>query len=84
MDVLSGEVLAETANPSCSMASRSVGWGRRSAGAWDVRVPEERNGHAAVGDLTLALNGGVTRGGRMGFVSVGLIREGRARKYAEK
>ena len=85
MDVLSGEVLAETAE-SIVLEGKPIGWlgptARRGVGL--CAVPEERNGHAAVGDLTLALNGALTARRRMGFVSVGLIREGRARKYAER
>ena len=68
------------------LEGKPIGWlgptARRGVGM--CAVPEERNGHAAVGDLTLALNGALTARRRMGFVSVGLIREGRARKYAEK
>ena len=47
-------------------------------------MPEERNGHAAVADLTLALNGALTARRRMGFVSAGLISMSRARAYASK
>jgi general nucleoside transport system ATP-binding protein len=56
--------------------------GRRARGL--CAVPEERNGHAAVADLTLALNGALTARRRMGFVAAGLINMGRARAYASK
>jgi simple sugar transport system ATP-binding protein len=56
--------------------------GRRARGL--CAVPEERNGHAAVAELTLALNGALTARRRMGFVSAGLINMGRARAYATK
>jgi simple sugar transport system ATP-binding protein len=85
MDALSGEVPAETAE-SIVLEGKPIGWlgptARRGLGL--CAVPEERNGHSAVDDLTLAHNGALTARRRMGFVSVGLIREGRARKYAEK
>ena len=47
-------------------------------------VPEERNGHAAVADMTLALNGALTARRRMGFVQAGLLNMGRVRAYASK
>jgi simple sugar transport system ATP-binding protein len=47
-------------------------------------VPEERNGHAAVGDFTLAENGELTARRRMGFMQGGLINASRASAYADK
>jgi len=44
-------------------------------------VPEERNGHAAVGDFTLSDNSVLTGRNRMGMVTAGLIRAGAARTY---
>jgi simple sugar transport system ATP-binding protein len=44
-------------------------------------VPEERNGHAAVGDFTLADNSVLTARGRLGMVTAGLIRAGAAKTY---
>ena len=44
-------------------------------------VPEERNGHAAVADFTLADNSVLTARSRLGMVSAGLIRAGAARTY---
>ena len=55
---------------------------RRAVGL--CAVPEERNGHAAVADLTLALNGALTARKRMKLMTAGLISEGRARAYAMK
>jgi simple sugar transport system ATP-binding protein len=44
-------------------------------------VPEERNGHAAVGDFTLSDNAVLTARDRLGMVSAGLIRAGVAKTY---
>ncbi len=44
-------------------------------------VPEERNGHAAIGDFTLSDNTVLTARDRLGMVSAGLIRTGAARNY---
>lgn len=44
-------------------------------------VPEERNGHAAVGDFTLSDNAVLTARDRLGMVSAGLIRAGAARTF---
>src|SRR5690606_20895564 len=54
--------------------------GRRRLGL--CAVPEERNGHAAVGDFTLSDNAVLTARDRLGMVSAGLIRAGAARTYA--
>ena len=44
-------------------------------------VPEERNGHAAIADFSLADNTVLTARDRLGMVSGGLIRAGAARTY---
>ncbi len=44
-------------------------------------VPEERHGHAAVADFTLADNAVLTARDRLGMVTAGLIRAGAARTY---
>ena len=54
--------------------------GRRKRGL--CAVPEERNGHAAVADFTLADNAVLTARDRLGMVSAGLIRAGAAKTYA--
>ncbi len=46
-------------------------------------VPEERNGHAAVGDFTLADNSSLTARRRMHFLQGGLISASRAAAYAD-
>src|SRR5690606_4519622 len=45
-------------------------------------VPEERNGHAAVPDFTLADNGVLTARQRLGLSAGGFIRPGKARAFA--
>jgi ABC-type uncharacterized transport system ATPase subunit len=45
-------------------------------------VPEERNGHAAVGDFTLTENAVLTARNRLGMVTAGLIKAGAAKTYA--
>ncbi|MDC9825491.1 ABC transporter ATP-binding protein [Devosia sp. ZB163] len=47
-------------------------------------VPEERNGHAAIGDFTLADNSVLTARNRLGMVTGGLIRAGAAKTYTGK
>jgi simple sugar transport system ATP-binding protein len=47
-------------------------------------VPEERQGHAAVPDFTLADNTVLTARDRLGMVAGGLIRSGSARSYTER
>ena len=84
MEALSGETLA--AADAIVLDRRPIGemgpTQRRALGL--CAVPEERNGHAAVADFTLALNGALTARRRMGFVSGGLINMARARGYAAK
>ena len=55
---------------------------RRTAGL--CAVPEERNGHAAVADFSLADNAVLTARGRLGMVSGGFISSGKARAYTDK
>ena len=47
-----------------------------------MRIPEERNGHAAVGEFSLADNGAFTGRDRMEMVRFGLIDPGKATSYA--
>jgi ABC-type uncharacterized transport system ATPase subunit len=53
--------------------------GRRKRGL--CAVPEERNGHAAVGDFSLSDNSVLTARDRLGMVMMGLINSGAARTY---
>ena len=46
--------------------------------------PEERNGHAAVPDMSLAANALITARDRMGLVVKGWIRHGATREFAER
>ena len=85
MEALSGELIsvdADTIHLDGKRIGRFGPTARRAVGL--CAVPEERNGHAAVADLTLLLNGALTARRRMGFVNIGLISEGKARIYAEK
>ena len=45
-------------------------------------VPEERNGHAAVPDLSLADNAILSARGRKGLAASGVLKPGRARRFA--
>ena len=47
-------------------------------------VPEERNGHAAVGDFSLSDNSILTARDRLGMVMLGLINSGAAKTYTGK
>jgi simple sugar transport system ATP-binding protein len=47
-------------------------------------VPEERNGHAAVGDFSLSDNSVLTARNRLGMVMLGLINSGAANTYTGK
>jgi general nucleoside transport system ATP-binding protein len=47
-------------------------------------VPEDRDGHAAISDFTLADNSILTARDRLGMVISGLIRSGAARSYTDK
>jgi ABC-type uncharacterized transport system ATPase subunit len=79
---LAGEV---TANPSnVVLDGRSIGragvTARRALGL--CSVPEERNGHAAVPDLTLSDNAVLTARNRAGLASRGFLRFAAARRFA--
>ncbi len=80
---LSGEVLSGDAE-SISIDGAPVGQlqakSRRLKGL--ASVPEERNGHAAVPEFSLADNTILTARDRLGMVSAGLIKAGAARTYA--
>jgi simple sugar transport system ATP-binding protein len=84
MEALSGETLAPegTILLEGEDLARLGPTERRKSGL--CVVPEERNGHAAVAEMTLALNGALTARRRMGFVQGGLLNMGRVRAYATK
>ncbi|ODT67003.1 MAG: ABC transporter [Pelagibacterium sp. SCN 63-23] len=85
LDALSGEVRAETAD-AISIDGEKIGLldttERRRHGL--CAVPEERNGHAAVGDFTLSDNSVLTARNRLGMVMMGLINSGAAKTYTGK
>jgi simple sugar transport system ATP-binding protein len=82
---LSGETLAERAD-AILIDGRPVGLlgpgTRRISGA--AFVPEERNGHGAVRDMTLAENAFLSAFRRLGLVRAGLIASGQAAAFASK
>ncbi|GLQ55672.1 ABC transporter ATP-binding protein [Devosia nitrariae] len=82
LDALSGEVLGENSQ-AITLEGHPLGLldttGRRKLGL--CAVPEERNGHAAVGDFTLADNSVLTARDRLKMVVGGLIDSGAARTY---
>ncbi len=79
---LGGEIPAADA-ASITLDGKPVGRGgvgaRRSSGL--CAVPEERNGHAAVPEFSLADNAVLTARDRMGLARGGLVNAGRARDY---
>ena len=83
LSAMSGETQAPTPE-AITLAGREVGrlgvTERRSLGL--CAVPEERNGHAAVGEFSLTDNGALTGRDRMEMVRFGLIDPGRATNYA--
>ena len=83
MSAMSGETLAPTPE-AITLAGRAVGrlgvTERRALGL--CAVPEERNGHAAVGEFSLTDNGALTGRDRMEMVRFGLIDPGKATNYA--
>src|SRR6202789_2246595 len=85
MEALSGENPAPAAD-AIVLAGAPIGrlgpTERRARGL--CAVPEERNGHAAVGDFTLLENGVLTARRRMGFMQGGLINSSRAFAYADR
>jgi len=83
MAALSGETLAQSAE-AIVIDGQPVGLlgpgPRRSAGA--TFVPEERNGHGAVRDMTLTENGFLSAFRRMRLVRSGVIHAARATAFA--
>jgi ABC-type uncharacterized transport system ATPase subunit len=83
MSAMSGETLAAMPE-AITLAGRQVGQlgvtERRALGL--CAVPEERNGHAAVGEFSLTDNGALTGRDRMEMVRFGLIDPGKATNYA--
>lgn len=85
LDALSGEVLGEDRN-AITIDGYGIGLlettARRKRGL--CAVPEERNGHAAVGDFSLSDNSVLTARDRLGMVMMGLINSGAAKTYTGK
>jgi simple sugar transport system ATP-binding protein len=85
LDALSGEIRGHDGN-AITIDGYPLGLldttGRRKRGL--CAVPEERNGHAAVGDFTLSDNSVLTARDRLGMVVMGLINSGAARTYTGK
>jgi general nucleoside transport system ATP-binding protein len=82
LDALSGEIRSDDRD---SITIDGFGVGamdtteRRRRGL--CAVPEERNGHAAVGEFTLSDNSVLTARDRLGMVMMGLINSGAAKTY---
>lgn len=85
LEVLSGEVLAGDAG-AVLLDGKAMGHmgptDRRQLGL--CSVPEERNGHAAVGEFNLTENALLTARNRKALVSNGLVDGGKAHDYAAK
>ena len=85
LDALSGEVRSDDAE-SITIDGFPLGLldttERRKRGL--CAVPEERNGHAAVGEFSLSDNSVLTARDRLGMVVMGLINSGAARTYTGK
>jgi ABC-type uncharacterized transport system ATPase subunit len=85
LDALSGEIRGTDAQ-SISIDGHAIGalgtTGRRRRGL--CAVPEERNGHAAVGDFSLSDNSVLTARDRLGMVMLGLINSNAAKTYTGK
>ena len=83
LSAMSGETLAPTPE-AIMLAGEDVGrlgvTERRNLGL--CAVPEERNGHAAVGEFSLTDNGSLTGRDRMEMVRFGLIDPTKATNYA--
>ena len=83
LSAMSGETLAPSAE-AIMLAGEAVGrlgvTERRNLGF--CAVPEERNGHAAVGEFSLTDNGSLTGRDRMEMVRFGLIDPAKATNYA--
>ena len=82
LDALSGEVRSDDKD-AITIDGYPLGLldttGRRKRGL--CAVPEERNGHAAVGDFSLSDNSVLTARDRLGMVMLGLINSGAAKTY---
>jgi len=85
LDALSGEIRADDKD-AVTIDGYGIGLlgttGRRKRGL--SAVPEERNGHAAVGDFSLSDNSVLTARDRLGMVIMGLISSGAAKTYTGK
>jgi general nucleoside transport system ATP-binding protein len=85
LDALSGEIRSEDRD-AIAIDGKGIGHmdttERRRHGL--CAVPEERNGHAAVGDFTLSDNSVLTARDRLGMVVMGLINSGAAKTYTGK
>ena len=86
MSALSGETINRRQPDSVKFDGLSVGSldpaQRRALGA--SFVPEERNGHAAVKDMSLADNAFLTAATRMNLMAKGLMRSGEIKTFANK
>ncbi len=85
LDALSGEIHGDD-RAAITLDGQAVGLmnttERRRRGM--CAVPEERNGHAAVGEFTLSDNSVLTARDRLGMVMMGLINSGAAKTYTGK
>ena len=85
LDALSGEIHGDD-REAITLDGHAVGLmnttERRRRGM--CAVPEERNGHAAVGEFTLSDNSVLTARDRLGMVMMGLINSGAAKTYTGK
>lgn len=85
LDALSGEIRSQDKD-AVTLDGVPLGLldttGRRRRGL--CAVPEERNGHAAVGEFTLSDNSVLTARDRLGMVVMGLINSGAAKTYTGK
>ena len=85
LDALSGEIRSDDKD-AITIDGYGIGLldttGRRKRGL--CAVPEERNGHAAVGDFSLSDNAILTARDRLGMVMMGLINSGAAKTYPGK
>ncbi|GLQ08461.1 ABC transporter [Devosia yakushimensis] len=85
LDALSGEIIGDDKD-AVTIDGYPLGLldttGRRKRGL--CAVPEERNGHAAIGDFSLSDNSVLTARDRLGMVVLGLINSGAAKTYTGK
>jgi ABC-type uncharacterized transport system ATPase subunit len=85
LDALSGEIRGDIGD-TITIDGRGIGHldptDRRKQGL--CAVPEERNGHAAVGDFSLAENSVLTARDRMSMVGGGMIKSSVAKLYTGK